>query len=151
MRKILIADDSAFFLQIIRENVRSLSPDAAGNSYKIFECRSGNEVLETYEKQQPFGRYDMAVLDIHMPPGPNGIELTREFKKGSPEMKVYILTNYNLPEYREAAKEAGADDYFFKDDMQDFNSCLDRFIKEIKMHSKECLDDAHYRSTISSL
>ncbi|MBW2195757.1 MAG: response regulator, partial [Deltaproteobacteria bacterium] len=46
--------------------------------------------------------------------GETGFELTRRIKARHPEMLVVILTDYNLPEYRTAAFNSGADDFVVK-------------------------------------
>ena len=49
-------------------------------------------------------------MDIRLP-GENGLELTKRIKMNYPDIIMVILTNYDLPEYREAARESMAD-YF---------------------------------------
>jgi len=49
-------------------------------------------------------------MDIRLP-GENGLELTKKIKKNYPDITVVIVTSYDLPEYREAARESMAD-YF---------------------------------------
>ena len=54
---------------------------------------------------------DVVILDIRMPGG-NGLDVLRRVKLEHNAPKVIVLTNYSLPEYKEAAMELGAD-YFF--------------------------------------
>jgi len=47
-------------------------------------------------------------VDIKLP-GVNGLELTKKIKAAHPSITIFILTNYDIPEYREAAFQYGAD------------------------------------------
>ncbi len=53
-------------------------------------------------------------MDIELP-GKNGLEVTTTIKAAHPDMTIIILTNYNLPEYREIARQSGADHFLSKD------------------------------------
>jgi DNA-binding NarL/FixJ family response regulator len=52
-------------------------------------------------------------MDINLP-GENGLELTRKIKATHPETPITILTSYDLPEYRQAAYEYGANSFLVK-------------------------------------
>ena len=52
-------------------------------------------------------------MDIRLP-GANGLQLTQKIKKDLPGIHIAILTDYDLPEYRQAAVEYGADRFFVK-------------------------------------
>ena len=56
-------------------------------------------------------KLDVVILDIRMPGG-NGLDVLRRMKLEKNAPKVIVLTNYSLPEYKEAAMKLGAD-YFF--------------------------------------
>jgi DNA-binding NarL/FixJ family response regulator len=49
-------------------------------------------------------------MDIKLP-GETGLDLTKRIKTNDTSIVVIILTSYDLPEYREAAQQYGAD-YF---------------------------------------
>jgi DNA-binding NarL/FixJ family response regulator len=57
---------------------------------------------------------DTIFMDLRLP-GANGLELTQKIKAQSPDTVVVIITNYDLPEYREAAFQSGADHFLSKD------------------------------------
>jgi len=55
-------------------------------------------------------------MDICLP-GLNGLQLTQKIKKDFPNIKIAMLTAYDLPEYRQAASQYGADRFFVKDSL----------------------------------
>ena len=108
MIKIIIADDSA----MLRERVKSLLMDIK-NVEIVGEAENGIIALRLIKETDP----DLVILDIRMP-GMNGIETLNAIKKSGRKTKVWILTNYPYPQYRERCMAEGAD-YFF-DKNQDF-------------------------------
>jgi DNA-binding NarL/FixJ family response regulator len=105
MQKILIVDDSTLFRKTIREGLYSRYPSLA-----ILEAKDVEEALRTIPTLLP----DLIFMDIQLPDG-NGLELTRLIKGIYPDIKVVILTSYDLPEYRDAVFHYKADHYAPKD------------------------------------
>lgn len=105
MQKILIVDDSTLFRKTLRESLHSRFP-----SLIISEAKDGEEALRTIPTFLP----DLIFMDIRLPDR-NGLQLTRLIKGLFPDIKVVILTNYDLPEYRDAAFQYKADHYAPKD------------------------------------
>jgi CheY-like chemotaxis protein len=105
LKRILIVEDNAFFLQFLKETLRSRFPPA-----DILEAANGEEALQKIKTLPP----DAIFMDLRLP-GANGLELTRKIKAQYPDIVVVILTNYDLPEYREAAYESGADHFILKE------------------------------------
>ena len=105
MKRILIVEDNAFFLQFLKETLNARLP-----SIDILEARSGEEALQRIETLSP----DAIFMDLRLP-GANGLDVTRKIKAQYPDIIVVILTNYDLPEYREAATQSGADHFLSKD------------------------------------
>jgi DNA-binding NarL/FixJ family response regulator len=113
MSRILIVEDGAIFRELLRTTLQSRFP-----SMEIFEVTNGKEALEQMEALLP----ELVFIDIRLP-DMNGLELTSIIKTKHPETKVVILTNYDLPEYREAASNYKADHFIPKDTfMQMINS-----------------------------
>jgi DNA-binding NarL/FixJ family response regulator len=52
-------------------------------------------------------------MDIKLP-GENGLKLTEKIKATHPNITIFILTSYDIPEYREAAFQSGADRFLAK-------------------------------------
>ena len=105
MQKILIVDDSSLFRKTVTECLHSGFP-----SLIISEAKDGKEALGTILTFLP----DLILMDIRLTDG-NGLELTRLIKGLCPYIKVVILSNYDLPEYRDAAFQYKADHYAPKD------------------------------------
>jgi len=78
----------------------------------IIEAGDGVEAFQKIDSNLP----DLVFMDIHLR-GENGLELTRKIKADYPNIIIIILTNYDLPEYREAATRNKADYFFAKDEM----------------------------------
>lgn len=104
MCKTLIVEDSAFFRQLLKETLRSRFP-----SMDIAEAEDGNDALQKVESLRPH----LIFVDIKLP-GENGLELTKKIKVRYPDISIIILTSYDLPEYREAAREYRADHFLSK-------------------------------------
>jgi CheY-like chemotaxis protein len=101
MCKTLIVDDNATFRQMLKQSLRSRFP-----TMEIEEEPDGRDLLNKIDTFDP----KIVFMDIRLP-GENGLELTKEIKKNYPDITVIILTSYDLPEYRQAARESMAD-YF---------------------------------------
>ena len=102
--RILIVDDNAMFRGYIKEHLAP-EPDIE----VIGEAADAQEAVRKVRELKP----DLVLMDVRMP-GINGIEATRQLKEEMPELKVIVLTIFDLEEYREAAMASGADGYVVK-------------------------------------
>ena len=104
MFQILIVEDNAPFRQSLREMLCEQFP-----TMRVEEAEDGEDALDKLETLSPH----LVFMDIKLP-GQSGLEVTRTIKARYPEVKVIILTSYDLPEYREAASQYGADYFLSK-------------------------------------
>ncbi len=104
MLKVLIVEDNLVFRETFKKRLNDNFP-----SMVVKEASNGDEALQKVTEAQP----DLIFMDIRLP-GANGLQLTRKIKKDLPNIHIAILTDYDLPEYRQAAKEYGADRFFVK-------------------------------------
>ena len=104
MFQILIVEDNAPFRQSLREMLCEQFP-AMG----VEEAEDGEDALDKIETLLPH----LVFMDIKLP-GQSGLEVTRTIKARYPGIRVIILTSYDLPEYREAANQYGADYFLSK-------------------------------------
>ena len=104
MAKTLIVEDSTFFRQLLKETLLSRFPE--------MDISEAENVEEALSKMMTFTP-DLIFVDIRLP-GESGLELTRKVKSTYPNIPIIILTSYDLPEYRGAAKEYQADHFLSK-------------------------------------
>lgn len=102
--KTLIVEDNSTFRKAFKRVLRKRFPLMA-----VEEARDAAEALEKVEMFLP----QLVFMDVSLP-GESGLELTKKIKASHPEVFIIILTDYNLPEYREAAFDSGADDFIVK-------------------------------------
>ncbi len=105
--KFLIIEDNRIFRQTLRESLQISFPGSV-----IMEATNGVEALEGIENFFP----DIILMDLRLP-GESGFRLTRKIKGLYPDMTIFILTNYNEPECREAAFRYGADRFIPKESL----------------------------------
>ena len=102
--KILLVEDNATFRRVLQKSLRECFPCMI-----IAEAGDGEEALGKIDTLFP----NLIFMDINLP-GENGLELTRKIKATHPETPIIILTSYDLPEYRQAAYDYGADNFLVK-------------------------------------
>lgn len=113
----LIVEDNPSFRVSLKEILAARFPQMAVN-----EAGSSEEALERMESLRP----DLMFVDIGLP-GRNGLELTRQVRKHDTEVVIVILTNHDLPEFREAAYQYGADYFFSK-----FTSTMEEILTAVE-------------------
>ena len=123
MSRALIVEDNATFRQMLKEILLDRFPEM-----QIAEDQDGSEIIEEIEMFRP----DIVFMDIRLP-AENGLDLARKVKARHPEIKVVILTSYDLPEYREAARQSKADDFVTKDSpTQDFLRLVESILSPVR-------------------
>jgi len=104
--KILLADDH----QIVRECLRALL-QAEPDLEVVGEVSDGLAVAAALARWKP----DVLVLDWMMP-GLNGLEVTRQVRRNTPEVIVLILSMHANENYVREALRNGAAGYVLKDE-----------------------------------
>ena len=104
MCKTLIIEDNATFRQSLREILCNKFP-----SMLIEEAANGKEALQKIGDIPP----DIIFMDIKLP-DESGLNLTKKIKTTYPRIIIIILTSYNIPEYRDAARQYGATHFLSK-------------------------------------
>jgi DNA-binding NarL/FixJ family response regulator len=102
----LLVDDSSSFLRAA-EDFLSTEPgiEVVGRAF------SGRDAVALADQLHP----DLVIMDLNMPEM-NGLEATRLLKVQPNRPRVVILTLHDIPDYRAAAREAGADGFLPKPD-----------------------------------
>ena len=78
----------------------------------VEEAGNGEEALQIISERSP----DLIFLDILLP-GENGLQLALKIKKDFPNIRIAMLTNYDLPINRRTAANFGVDRFFIKDSL----------------------------------
>ena len=102
--KVMLVEDDDEFRRSVAGLLTSRFPSIA-----IGEAVDGAEAMTKVENFLP----QLIFMDIKLP-GQSGLDLTKRIKKLHPHMNVVILTSYDFPEYREAARASGAHRFLSK-------------------------------------
>jgi len=119
MCRALMIEDNQLFLTAFKTEILHRFPLVS-----FHEARDAREALEKISLLPP----SCIFMDICLP-GVNGLQLTEKVKKDFPGIRIAMLTSYDLPEYRRAASQCGADRFFAKDsldwkEIEEFLQCL---------------------------
>jgi len=104
MCTVLIVEDDPTFRKMLKSLLVSRFPTIA-----VHEAPEGTDAWNKINKTPP----DLVFMDIRLP-GENGLVLTGKIKELYPDVTVVILTNHDLPEYREVAHQNGAEYFLSK-------------------------------------
>ena len=80
------------------------------------QTRRGTNAEEALQKINATPPH-LVFIDMRLP-GMNGLQLTQRIKRDFPNIRVAIVTGYDLPEYRQAAIQNGADRFFVKESLK---------------------------------
>jgi two-component system response regulator (stage 0 sporulation protein F) len=107
--RILIVDDEADVELLFRQRMRKAVREGLLQLEFAF---SGEEAIQRLNSTE---HTDIALIlsDINMP-GMSGYELLEKIKSAHPSMKVVMVTAYGDEQYREKARQLGADDFITK-------------------------------------
>ena len=117
--RLLIVEDNNLFRQTLRESLQVSFPEIA-----IDEAANGVEALQRVNSFAP----DLILMDIRLP-GESGLALTKKIKAIYPDIIIFILTNYDSQECREAASRYGADRYIPKDSLKRVEELIKSYFK----------------------
>jgi DNA-binding NarL/FixJ family response regulator len=126
--RIFLADDHL----MVREGIKSII--VKSEDYVVIgEASDGRNALENIDRLKP----DVAILDIAMPLM-TGIEVARQLKKYSPDIKVIILSQYDDDEYIKELLLIGIDGYILKENASDdLSKALEEVVKGNKYLSPQ--------------
>jgi DNA-binding NarL/FixJ family response regulator len=105
MIRVLICDDQ----EVVREGLRAIL-STAPNLEVVGVADNGEEAVEAASRLRP----DVVLMDLKMPVL-NGIHATRLIHEKLPEVRVLVLTTYDLDDWVFDAIQAGAAGYLLKD------------------------------------
>ena len=105
MIRVIICDDHPIF----REGVRMIIRQSRDISLED-EAASAAELREKLRANS----YDVIILDITLPGGPDGLEILKELREEHPETAVLILSMHPEEQFAVRAFKAGAAGYLVK-------------------------------------
>jgi DNA-binding NarL/FixJ family response regulator len=103
--RVLVADDQ----ELLRAGYRMIL-DAQPDLEVVAEVGDGLAAVEAAARHRP----DVVLMDVRMP-GLDGIEATRRIVAAQPEVRVLILTTFDVDEYVMSGLRAGASGFLLKD------------------------------------
>lgn len=113
MEKILVVDDEAHVVRLLKKYLTS-------KSYDVHTALNGAEAIQVVKEVEPH----IVLLDIIMP-GMGGIDTLKEIKKINPNIVVIMVTAVIDEELAKRALELGADDYITKPlDLKYIETCV---------------------------
>lgn len=122
IQKILVVDDSATILSIIKKYLLS-------QGYNTSTCTSAKNGIELMQKEE----FDLVITDLDMPEI-NGVEFFLWIKGNKPQTQVIIMTAFGSEDIREFANSVGILRYFEKPlNMKQVKQVLDEISEEHKV------------------
>ena len=103
----LIVEDNSYFREIFKMAFLNKFP-----SFIVEEAGNGEEALHKLTGMS----LDLIFLDILLP-GEDGLQLAQKIKMDFPNIRIAMLTNYDLPASRRTASKFGVDRFFIKDSL----------------------------------
>ncbi len=105
-KKVLLVDDHPLYREGLKTIIaRNPAFDVAG------EAGNAEEGFERAKALRP----DLAVVDISLPGGQNGINLVRSLKSALPEVRILVVSMHSRMDYITEAFQAGALGYMVKE------------------------------------
>ncbi len=101
--RVLVVEDEPLMRQIIRDLMR-------GEGYDVLEAPGAEIALSVFEREQ----IDLAIIDLNLGGGGNGLEVLKRIRDLDPEVMAIIVTAYASVESAVQALQQGAYDYITK-------------------------------------
>jgi CheY-like chemotaxis protein len=121
---VMIVEDDA--------RVRSMIRRIIDDIVSVYECANAEEAVALYGRIRP----DLVLMDLRME-GVDGLSATRTIRAASPEARIIIVTSYDAPDLREAARQAGATDYVVKDDLSGLRAIVKRATESALLRERD--------------
>lgn len=112
--KIMLVDDNA-------EIRRLLKTALARHAAEFVECADGTEAVAAFGLHHP----DWTIMDVAMKPM-DGLEATRQITTRHTGSRILMLTQFDTPPMRAAARQAGAVGFLSKDRLGEIAELLDQ-------------------------
>ena len=130
MRPVLIVEDNPVFRTVFKGVLKTRIP-----SIVVEEASNGEEALFQFQTINPF----LIFMDI-MLPDKSGLEVSRTIKEINSEVQIIILTDHDIPEYREVAFRSGASHFLTKRDLK-IDDIISLVASALKSKDKKCKNE----------
>ncbi|MFI5251129.1 MAG: response regulator [Bacteroidota bacterium] len=118
-RSILVVDDEEALRTV-------LSSELSSEGYNVDTASDGDDAIAVLQGKQ----FDLVLLDIKMP-RVDGFEVLKFIKKGTPQIKVIMLTAFADLKNAIESKKLGAEDFISKPyDLVDLLTTIERVLSE---------------------
>ena len=105
MFKALLVEDNLNYRRVLKSALLKRFVEL-----EIMEASDDGEALRVVDSYDP----DLVIMDIDLKCDVTGLDLTKIIKAEHPEVVVVILSQHDIPEYRAAAQQNGADYFLSK-------------------------------------
>lgn len=116
--RVLVVDDQELIrtgFSLILATASAPGPGGDAAVQIVGEASNGHEALGMMQKLRDEGELpDVVLMDVRMP-GMDGIEATARMTQEYPQVRVLVLTTFDLDEYALSAVRAGASGFLLKD------------------------------------
>jgi DNA-binding NtrC family response regulator len=117
--RVLIVDDEKSIRDVLTKVL-------AQRGFAVISAPSGADALRELQS----GRFGLMLLDVKMPPGPNGVELLPQALDLDPELPIIMLTGVSDLTTAARCMQLGAREYLTKPiDLQALNGAIDKTLK----------------------
>lgn len=96
VKRVVVIDDDSDFAE-------SLAMVLEFNDYYVEHVNSGEEALSVIQERD----FDVCFLDIKLP-RQDGVFVAEEIRKCCPEVKIIMMTGFDVYKYRDKCRQAGA-------------------------------------------
>ena len=125
MKKILVAEDTERNYLLLSIILRK--------EYEVYRAHDGQEAIEKFESCRP----DMILMDIKMPVM-DGLEATRRIRLKGGTLPIIALTAYAYEHDRQAALDAGCNDFLIKPYTQEIlKELINKYLKQTGVSSPD--------------
>lgn len=90
----------------------------------VYECACETAAITEYQRLHP----EWVLMDIRLKSG-DGISASQKILAADPNAQIVILTDYDEPYYRDAARQAGVKAFVMKEDLYELPGILRIFCK----------------------
>lgn len=113
--KVMIVEDNRKMRQFIKAFILKRLEEVD----TIYECDCENAAIAEYHRLHP----EWVVMDIKLESG-DGISASQKILTADPNAHIVILTDYDEPYYRDAARQAGVKAFVMKEDLYELPGIL---------------------------